>query len=350
MDNLTEQYFKLILALLVEKEKRLKAMYFAAIVEITKAAAGHRSLNQAVKKSIARQIKILNGKIQTEVVNGIDRAWSLSGDKNTVFVDKALEGMKISPKAKKVYYDVHDAVRESFKKERIGGMKLSDRIWKVGDQFRGEMEIGVQQGIATGESANKMARRMQKHLLVPDNKFLDVEDEKLRKELRKKALKNHAGQGVYRSSYKNALRMTREEINRSYRTADYERWQTQSFVVGIKISLSNNHKHLPGGIPEVCEVLAGNYPKDYVFKGNHIQCMCHATPILITKEEREERRTTIINGEEWKGKSKNEIDDVPKAYKDWIRKYANKLNSMKTLPDIVSANKKYLPKNLIKNV
>ena len=49
----------------------------------------------------------------------------------------------------------------------------------------------------------------------------------------------HPGQGVYRSSYKNARRLAVTETNMAYRTSDYLRWQQMEFVVGIRVVMSD---------------------------------------------------------------------------------------------------------------
>lgn len=354
MDNITDKYSKLILALLFEKQRKLQAAYFASIWEVAQYAARERSRGKTfslanyprLKQTIDAQVKKLNDRVHIEVVNGIDRAWSLSDDKNKVFVDQALKGLELSPKAKKIYYDSHVAVKESFLKQRIAGLNLSDRVWNTADQFRNELEIGVHQGIGTGESAREMAKRMRKYLRVPDNTFRHVEDETLRKQLKAKAAQSYGGRGIYRSSYKNALRLTRDQINTAYRTADFERWQTQPFVVGTEVSLSNNHPLKPEH--EMCEQLAGKYPKGFKWIGWHIQCLCHATPILISTKERTEMRAALINGEEWAGKSDNEVTDVPENFKNWIRDNADRIAGLKSVPDIIKLNEKYIPKGTIK--
>ena len=51
----------------------------------------------------------------------------------------------------------------------------------------------------------------------------------------------HPGQGVYRSSYQNAMRMARTEINSAYREADSIRWQQLDFIVGYEVKTSKSH-------------------------------------------------------------------------------------------------------------
>ena len=91
----------------------------------------------------------------------------------------------------------------------------------------------------------------------------------------------HPGQGVYRSSYKNALRLAATKTNKALRTADYERWQNMDFVTGIEVERSpTNHGPCP-----VCDAKAGKYPKDFKFTGWHPHCICVATPIMMDHEE-----------------------------------------------------------------
>ena len=59
--------------------------------------------------------------------------------------------------------------------------------------------------------------------------------------LSKNAKAFHPGQGVYRSSYKNAMRLTLTETNAAYRLADQDQWQRMDFVVSMRVHKSKNH-------------------------------------------------------------------------------------------------------------
>lgn len=347
----TKEYAKKIVLLLSNKEKEIKKNYYDAILDIAAIASSLPYKNTVfnfnayplIKKRIDLILKDLGNKIESAIVNGIDGAWQLSDQKNTIYLDKNLKGLAITPAARKIYYDTNEQAREAFKTETIAGLKLSDRVWNLGKGFEKEIEANVAYGIANGESADSMARRMKRYLNKPDmviRKIKEVNEKgQIKVRLSKRSREYHPGQGVYRSSYKNALRLAREEINRAYRKADHDRWVGQSFVVGVQISLSNNHKHLPGDVPEVCELLQGQYPKDFNWTGWHIQCMCHATPIFITAAEKRERRHAIINGETWKGESENDVKEVPKAFTEWVKRNSQRLKNLKNLPEFIKANK-----------
>ena len=100
-------------------------------------------------------------------------------------------------------------------------------------------------------------------------------------------------QGVYRSSYKNALRLTATENNMAYRTADHERWNDLDFVIGMEIKLSGNHP-----IEDICDEMCGVYPKTFKFVGWHPFCRCYAVPKLADEDEFIARQQALIDGEE----------------------------------------------------
>lgn len=77
--------------------------------------------------------------------------------------------------------------------------------------------------------------------------------------------------------------ITATETNQAYLLADHYRWISLDFVIWVQISLSEQHPKF--SYPEICEVLQGKYPKEFIFLGWHPQCLCHATPILMPEED-----------------------------------------------------------------
>lgn len=108
----------------------------------------------------------------------------------------------------------------------------------------------------------------------------------------------------------------------AYRTADYEQWKQLDFVVGIKISLSNNHtcKGYKGKATwmNICDELAGKYPKDFKFTGWHPHCRCHATPIMKTIAELHRDNERIMRGDEPLEEIENTVINVPEGFKNWL--------------------------------
>lgn len=155
---------------------------------------------------------------------------------------------------------------------------LSDAVWQIGDQLRAEMEIQLGLGIMNGDSPAVISRRIRKYLNNPTALFHKVRDKDGRLVPGIKERMYHPGRGVYKSAYKNAMRLTRTETTQAYLLADHYRWLNEPFVIGVKIFLSGNHPDYP--FVEICEVLAGDYPKWFIWVGWHPHCLCNGKSVV----------------------------------------------------------------------
>ena len=165
----------------------------------------------------------------------------------------------------------------------------SIRVWN--GATLGQMETAVQEALMEGMPAKQMAGLIKQYLNDPDSCFrrfriktgVDADGKSMYGRKWKKRVRNEdgsvswfdadprdypTGQGVYHSSYKNALRYTRTTTNIAYRTADYERYQTEAFVLGIEIHITGNPEH----VEDICDILQGRYPKEFKWTGWHPQC------------------------------------------------------------------------------
>lgn len=123
-----------------------------------------------------------------------------------------------------------------------------------------------------------------------------------------------------------------------YRTAEQKRWEKFDFVVGYEVKTTQNVKDAkhPHGkhVPDICDDLAGKYPKTFVFKGWHPQCMCYCIPILKTEDE-----FWLLDED---AKSVNEVTDVPKGFADWVEANAGRITKAEangTVPYFIADNK-----------
>ena len=210
-----------------------------------------------------------------------------------------------------------------------------------------------------------MTRDLRQYLQHPDKLFRRVRDEHGLLKLSQAAKDFHPGRGVYRSSYMNARRLAATETNIAYRTADHLRWQKMDFVVGIEIVLSDNHtirlqpgektSDLPGqmradGTPkanavrtltDICDTLAGRYPKDFKFTGWHPHCRCRAVTILKTEEEMARDTKRILDGRQPSADSANAVTDTPEAFKNWVEDKRDRIANGHSLPYFIRDNAKY---------
>lgn len=324
-------------------------------------------------------LRALYSGVYNEIKGGVIAEW---GNAN-----KSCDALITSIFGKKVKEDNHyaryfarnkESVDVFFKrKSEYGGLNLSQRVWKYVGDFKTEMEMALSVAMGEGKSAATISREVRKYLQRPDMMFrrfrvktgeqdiFDADGNVVGKEpvygrvWKRKVvdavtgnvswqtvnLKDYSfGRGVYRSSYKNAMRLARTETNMAYRTADQERWRQLDFVIGYRVVLSDNHPE-----PDICNDLSakrgekgsrGVYPKDFVFKGWHPQCRCYVVPILADEKEFDKIQEAILNDEPIP-ESKGVIREPNKYFQDWWMKNKKRVSEAQSLPYWVKDNPKY---------
>lgn len=291
------------------------------------------------RKKIEKLLNDLQSGVTAVIVNGIRSEWTLANNKNDELARQVFgESIgKLTKEQERRYFSTNGAARDAFIKRKIDGLGLSDRVWKYTNQFKEEIELGLDLGIRSGRSADELSRDLRSYLQHPDKLFRRVRNKHGQLVLSQRARAYHPGRGVYRSSYKNARRLAATETNIAYRTADYERWQQLDFVVGIEIKLSNNHPE-----PDICDDLKGRYPKDFKFTGWHPHCRCHVETVLKTPDELMADNRRIIDGEKPTETSANTVKDVPQAFTDWVERNRERMAAAKSLPYFIRDNSKYV--------
>lgn len=324
-------------------------------------------------------LRALYSSVYNEIKGGVIAEW---GNAN-----KSCDALITSIFGKKVKEDNHyaryfarnkESVDVFFKrKSEYGGLNLSQRVWKYVGDFKTEMEMALSVAMGEGKSAATISREVRKYLQRPDMMFrrfrvktgeqdiFDADGNVVGKEpvygrvWKRKvvdavtgnvswqtvSLKDYSfGRGVYRSSYKNAMRLARTETNMAYRTADQERWRQLDFVIGYRVVLSDNHPE-----PDICNDLSarrgekgsrGVYPKDFVFKGWHPQCRCYVVPILADEKEFDKIQEAILNDEPIP-ESKSVIREPNKYFQDWWKSNKSRVAEAQSLPYWVKDNPKY---------
>lgn len=149
----------------------------------------------------------------------------------------------------------------------------------------------------------------------------------------------HVGTGVYRSARQNALRLTITERNMAYNYANCERWSSEPYVLGIRIRTSANHPE-----KDICDELAGDYPKDFMWRGWHPCCRCPMSSILIDRNSEEWKYLRSLPEKEYRAyKSPNLVTNVPEKFSKWCERNAEKLDLAREngkLPYFVRDNQK----------
>lgn len=272
------------------------------------------------KEMAALQRELAKG-LQLNIEQGDKDSWQLANVKNDAMVASIVGKTQIPKETLRQWNEPHLRAMNAFINRREAGMGLSQRVWNLTGQFKAEMELALETCIGKGMSAADISREVRQYLKYPDKLFRRVRDESGALRLSKAAAAFHPGQGVYRSSYKNALRMTATENNMAYRSADHERWGSLPFVLGIMISTSNNHP-----VEDICDELSGRYPKDFKFVGWHPWCRCYAVAIIADQSEMDAYTKAMMNGEdvsEWK--FTGEVTEMPDGWNTWMQANAERI-------------------------
>lgn len=295
-----------------------------------------------VKSAMQTIIAGLTKKVQTVVETGSRKQWLFSCKKNDAFIKSVFDTTKLKKSDLKQMMDKRLDALATFQGRKVAGMNLSQRVWKYTTQFREQIEHALDVGLGEGRSAQELSRDVRQNLKDPNRLFRRVRDKRGNLVLSKAAQAFHPGQGVYRSSYKNAMRLTRSEINMAYRESDYQRWQTLDFVVGFEIMRSN---HEPLCKCSTCEKLVGRYPKTFKFVGWHPQCMCFAIPIMEDfysegrRNDRVNRLKTALNGTTAKKYiSPETIDKMPDGFNEWVDAHKDKQKNWSSTPYFIRDN------------
>lgn len=292
---------------------------------------------KAVMQSVTKQ---LASRITTVIESGSKKQWLFACSKNDGFIASILETSKLSKAQLKKMQDQNLDALKTFQGRKVEGMNLSQRIWKYVGQYREQLEAALDAGLGEGRSAAQLSRDVRQNLKDPNRLFRRVRDKRGNLVLSKAARAFHPGRGVYRSSAKNAARLTRSEINMAYRESDYLRWQSLDFVVGFEVKRSN---HEPLCKCDICEKLKGRYPKHFKFKGWHPQCMCYAVPILMDEETFDENELgdlkAALRGTQYKRlEAKNVVVDVPDGFKEWVKEHEEAQANWSSTPYFIKDN------------
>lgn len=299
------------------------------------------------QKKIEKLLEGLAGEIQSIITDGIDNAWELSHQKNSAMVQSLANTYGWSEARANALSRRNLASLAAFKARTQAGMHLSDRVWDFVKHDRQKIEWALELGLAEGKSAAALSRDVRQYLNEPNKLFRRVKNKHGQLVLSQAAKAYHPGQGVYRSSYKNALRLAATETNMAYRTADHEAWQKMPFVIGQEVKLSDVHatsdtqgKKYPVRYADMCDELAGVYPKDFKFTGWHPHCRCYVVAKLASRDELT-KYSQLTDEQQKNYHFEGEVRETPKQYKDWIVANEQRIANASSTPYFIKENAHY---------
>lgn len=300
--------------------------------------------NHSIENAVDKELLTMESLLLKNIESFQFDAWKRSDMKNDDFIREYIKGMSISSIAKEGMFTHSMSAFSAFQKEiDAQGLRLSDRVWNIAQQTKSQLEFYLDSGIAAGRSSNEISRDMRQLLDKPDKRFRRVRNDEGKLVLSRPMKDYHPGQGVYRSAKMNALRTSATTTNAAYRSADYERWSKQDFVLGIEIQRSANNR----GPCKICDAMVGKYPKTFKFTGFHPFCICFATPIVM---EPDNLADFLLNDTV---PQEQVITDIPQGAKDFVSENKDGLQSAFWYKDNFtkdgSVNERLKPKPTITN-
>ena len=335
----------ILLSYLRSQDRKLSRIYgnmsveLASVLRKYKATSSSRlwSGNAAIKKQVEEILSKYRKIIFKHISETSKSAWDLSNDHNDQLVNNYIKGIDVPKSLSAQMMSRNTEAFKSFLNRKSGGFTLSQRVWNLSEATKAQLEYFISDGLTSGRSAIKLSGDIQRYLKEPEKRFRRLRNPNTGKLMLSDPAKNyHPGQGVYRSSYKNALRLARNEINIAYRTADIERRKNLPFVLGINVNLSPAHPKY-----DICDELQGLYPKEFKFTGWHPNCLCFTTTKLMEKDD----FIQYLNDNQ--KKIPEPIKQIPDRAKSFLDNNSEKLLSMSSRPYFLNDNFKETDKGLV---
>src|SRR5664279_3864245 len=218
-----------------DTQSQIDAIFSGLTVELSKLCVavdyGEEFLfkqHLTISKKADLLIEQARRKINVLIVDTTKTVWDLSNTKND-----ALVASKFTTPPMAFTLRNQDAL-DAFATRKTAGFTVSERVWRNSETLKSELKTAIDAALAKGQSAAQLSKEIRGYLVNPDKKFRRIRDKYGKLKPSTIAQEFHPGQGVYRSSYKNAMRLATNEINVAYRKADSLRWQQSNFVIGYK--------------------------------------------------------------------------------------------------------------------
>ena len=253
------------------------------------------------------------GGLQSLIYAGTSDEWKQSNIMQDLLAKKVMRyyDAQIDGEKQRVYYQSNSDALKAFQQRTERGMNLSTKLWDQSGNYKQELEYAISAAIEKGTSAVTLSKQLSQYLNDFPSLKADYTD-----------LFGHAVE-CYDCEYR-SIRLARSEINMAYRTAEQTRWRQFDFILGYEIKLSGSHP-----AEDICDSLAGRYPKDFVWTGWHPNDMCYSVPIVMSEEQYWDMREGNGNGQD------GMVTDLPDCMKKYVSEHGEQIRQAQergTLP------------------
>lgn len=292
------------------------------------------SFDQLKRKRVINELFLKFKKsLLIKVEQGIEEGWNLANEKMTSMEISMLKSIENSIPIEEFERRMlrinkdggNQKLLEKLKTRTFMNFTLSQRVNFLTLQIKKEIEYAIDLHLSEVKTSRELERVLRKSILNPDKLYKGIS-------LKYGSSSLHRfEQKLYRSSLKNAIRLAGNEQNIAYRESEQERINVNPDVVGVEIHLRSQHK-----VYDMCDELAGKYPKNFQWNQWHVNCKCHRRMILKTEEELiQEIKAGIINPS---SKSVNYVGELPDNFHKWVEKNGSKMIKWKRKPEFLKLN------------
>jgi len=239
---------------IVLRNREISGVIDSAMRDIAKRLSRTTVVSKKAQLTImSDRLAELKKQIQGNIETGVRNQWNLANNKSETLVNGYLSNIKISDSLYQSFVTPNINALNAFLDRAEAGMNLSKRVWEITDGINGEMKRLIKTGVLEGKSAIRLSRELKGF----------VKGHPIR----------YAGKLIPgRNLNFQAIRLAATEMNMAFRMSDHLQNSRLPFVTSVTIELSASHP-----VSDICDELAGEYPKGFQFVGWHPLCMCIAT-------------------------------------------------------------------------
>ena len=335
--NIEKFYNDLLVKLSLNITRQIDALYNEMINELSttiKFYKNQSSTNKTLHKEILKIKRDLIVKMQVITVKKIRDGQALAIIKDEKKLYSYFAG-----------YNADKWIKDNLNRTvlNVNLKDISKRIWEHNKDYFTQVEILMNAGITQGKSSKEIASILRKLSKNPNSidinelrrlGFDAVGGESKYRQIERQITNYAPGQGIYKSSRKNAYRLARTEINRAYRLQDHLQMSKFEFVKGWRVHLSGQHPRT-----DICDSMVGDYPKNFKFSGWHPACICFATPILAPVSQ----AAKIARGQ---AVNISQVRNIPAIAQRYFEKTKKAINRAKSAPYYLRDNHEFLDQYL----
>ena len=219
----------------------------------------------AFNNVLRKEIKALRTSLKANITKEITQQWNLGSTKikETMndYLDKVGKGVNIPDEINQTLRAPNLNAMNTFLDRTERGMNLSKKIWRTTKMAQTQIQDFLASGVTTGKSAIQTARSL--------------------KQFMKGTPIIYKGTLIKGSNINfQAIRLAATEANMAFRLSEEVKIKKLPFVTGQNIDIGGGHPR-----PDICDELAGDYPKDFIWGGWHPLCICVRTWKMVSKKE-----------------------------------------------------------------